>query len=99
MGTDILKLERYREDYHGTCARMAGKFGKRFKFSTISSGHAWENTHAILPVGKASRRSLFPGSSYIEPRPGADILCCIQVARRMSKKPVVQYHYKQRLPC
>ena len=32
FGIHILKLERYREDQHGPCARMTRKFVKRSKF-------------------------------------------------------------------
>ena len=83
--THILKFERYREDYHGTSARMTREFVKRSKFSTNSSDHACGNTLAILLVGRALRRSLYPDSSYIEPRPAAGISCCSLIVEKRSK--------------
>ena len=35
LATHILKLELYREDYHGPCARMIHKFVKRSIFFSI----------------------------------------------------------------
>ena len=66
---------------------------------TISSDHECGHTLTILPVGRALRRSLFPGSGYIEPGPPASILRCSLAVERRSKGPVVQCHHEQRLPC
>ena len=85
VATHILKLERSRKDQHGPCAKMTRKFVKRCKFSTVSSDHASGNGLAILPVGKALRRSLFAASSYIEPRTAASIAPCGLVAGRRNK--------------
>ena len=63
---------------------MTRKFVKRSKFSTISSDQA-RNTFAILPVGKASHRSLIAASSYIEPGPAAGISRCKLLAERKNK--------------
>ena len=57
------------------------------------------HTFAILPVGKASRRSLTAGSNYIEPGPAAAISPCSLVVGRRSKWLVVQCHHNERLPC
>ena len=38
--THILKLKQYREDWHGLCARMTGKFMKGSKVLAVSSDHA-----------------------------------------------------------
>ena len=76
---------------------MTRKFVKRSEFSTISSDHACGHTLAILAVGRASCRSLFAGSSYIEPRPAAGLPRWSLEGEKISKWPVVQYHHKQRL--
>ena len=64
---------------------MTRKFVKSSKFLTISSDHACGHTLAILPVGRASPRSLFVGSSYMDSRPAAGISRCIPIAERRSK--------------
>ena len=48
------------------------------------------HTFAILSVGRALRRSLIAGSSYIEPGPAPGILHCSIVVGRRSKSPVLQ---------
>ena len=85
VATHILKLEPYRKDWHGSCAKMTRKFVKSSKFSTVSSDHSCRNALAILPVGKALRRSLFAASSYIEPSTAASIARCGLVAGRRNK--------------
>ena len=96
--THLLKLEQYREDRHGPCARMTRKFVRHSKFSTITSDHAGGHTLNILPVGRVSRKSLFSASSYIEPRPTAVISCCSLVAERRSKSAVFHCPLEQSLP-
>ena len=80
---------RLRKDYTQICEAFQ-------IFNNLNwPGH----TFAILPGGRASRRSLIAGSSYIEPEPAAGILRCSLVAGRRSKWAVVQCHHEQSLPC
>ena len=67
--THILKLERYREDQHGPCARMTQKFVKCSTFLAILSDHA---------IGRTAREFA------VKPTPAAGISCCNMVGGRKS---------------
>ena len=49
----ILKLERYREDQHGPCARMTRKIVKRSTFLTPDQAEGFEQTPHALRFTKA----------------------------------------------